>query len=263
MWIAVRNNKPKIVYELLLKEANPNIISNGETPLTIATRKGFVDIVEMLKGETQRLENNRQAAGPALWEAVEYNNIEEVSKLCDLYKNDESVINFSSPVIRHYGQTLLIRAIVNKNEAIAERLISCPSININKQDNCGGTPLWVAVFKHIPNIVKKLFEKKPLLIVPNGKKINESAFKPFTYQNTLYTAKPLIMYYDKNPVQLAEFMYSQTSIIEVKKKKDLTEILTIFGKTVDWRGNVKNAGGRRRMSRRKSIRSKNKTFRRR
>jgi hypothetical protein len=189
--------------------------------------------------------------------------------LCDLYENDSSVINFSSPVTRHYGQTLLIRAIVNKNEAIAERLISCRSIDINKPDGCGGTPIWVAVFKHIPNIVKKLFEKDPRLIAPNGKKINKSLFELFTYENALYTAKPLIMYYDKNPVELAEYMYSQTSIIERSKLEEFRKILEIFGKTFDWRGNVinvgnvKNAGGRRRMSRRKSIRSKNKTFRRR
>lgn len=141
---AVEKNSKNCVGILMQYGAKPDVSNDrGETPLTIASRKGYKEIVEALSEQSFD-------KGNALMIAVMENQLETARSLLAKGANPE--------VKDKNGDNLLMNAIRKKNESMAELLIS-KGANVNHQNFREETPLSYAVNQGMTNLVNRLLSE--------------------------------------------------------------------------------------------------------
>ncbi len=141
---AVDKNSKSCVNILMQYGAKPDIPNEkGETALTIASRKGYKEIVEALS--EQSLDK-----GNALVVAVMENQVAAAKSLIEKGANPE--------IKDKNGDNLLMLAIQKKNEQMAEMLIA-KGANVNHQNFKEETPLSFAVHQGLGNIVALLLNE--------------------------------------------------------------------------------------------------------
>ncbi len=141
---AVEKNSKNCVGVLMQYGAKPDLANEkGETPLTIASRKGYSQIVEALSEQSYE-------KGNALMIAVMENQLETAKSLLSKGTNPE--------VKDKNGDNLLMLSIQKKYEAMAELLIS-KGANVNNQNLREETPLSYAVHQGLTKIVTRLLNE--------------------------------------------------------------------------------------------------------
>jgi len=100
----------------------------------------------------ERRKDRAEAVAPYLWQAVEMGNVQEVKRLCKKWSGDKYIINWAHP--EFFDSTPLHMAL--RSPKCTEILLSTLSIDVNKGDKDGHTPLWLAAYLGQTEIVQAL-----------------------------------------------------------------------------------------------------------
>ena len=98
-----------------------------------------------------------EEAGRSLWLAVNNKDSYEVKKLCEKYKNNERVLNWTDD---EYGETPLHRAVAKKDYLVTKILVDTEGVDVNTQNNYGWTPLFFASSAGFPSVVEELLKRE-------------------------------------------------------------------------------------------------------
>ena len=147
---AIENNKSYIVQQLINEKVNVNVKNNvGETPLMLASYRGYRDIVNMLlKVDVIKIDEPDNIGWTAVMYAVDGGKLSIVKKLIEKGAD----VNTQDDLI---GITPLEYASNSGYEYIVDSLLNA-NAKINKQNNLGWTALMRAGEL---SIVKKLIER--------------------------------------------------------------------------------------------------------
>ncbi len=131
--------------------------NSGITPLYIAAKKGYLQIVKALLGK-EEIDVNRPVnitLQSPLHAATEFNHLDVVK---ELLKHPMINVNAQTSV----SNTPLHIASRDGYALIANELLTHPAIDINKQAKYGATPLYIASkFEH-PDVVNILLEREEI-----------------------------------------------------------------------------------------------------
>jgi len=157
---AVYAGDEETVKRLLASKTNPNIaLSNGVTPLYIATAKGYTEIVKLLL-TTDGIEVNKAAidGSTLLLIASNFGHIEIVKLLLASGAEVDKAINDDYPPLHS--------ASANGHTEIVQLLLAAGA-EVNKVNKNGTTPLYFASQNGHTEIVK-------LLLAANGIEVNKA-----------------------------------------------------------------------------------------
>jgi len=133
-----------------------------------------------LEAEVNSSDPETEAAGRELYEAASDGNYPEVRSLSRKWKENPSVLNWANP--DDNGKTPLHAAF--GHDTCMSTLTNTPGIDVNKWDNDGITPLWMAAHECRPDIIKILLAAPGIDInkAPTGGEYN--GMSPLYIANT-------------------------------------------------------------------------------
>jgi ankyrin repeat protein len=161
LYLACQNGHLDVVIELLNRlEIDVNTRYNGITPITMACQMGHLDIViELLKQPGIDVNTEDNGVTP-LAVACQHGHLDVVKEL--LKKQSEIDIN----AVSNTGSTALYSACLFGHLAVVKELLKQSSVDVNKGNNEGMTPLDLAYYGRSHEIVSELVKNPKIEIEP-------------------------------------------------------------------------------------------------
>jgi len=116
------------------------------------------------------------STGMLLWVAVNAKAVEYVRALCRDMSGQWDVLNWANP--GNNGYTPL--HVANDNPQCTALLLSTPGIDVNKVDNDGQTPLWLAAYNGQPETVQALLAAPGIDVNRAPRGMSWSGMSPLT-----------------------------------------------------------------------------------
>jgi len=161
VYYSAKNNWPNILSKLVEKRVDVNALTEGQTPLYLACKRGETEIVKLLLSNGAN--PNIATVGPYMWyplqaacRGLHYDTV----KLLLEYKADVNVCDLTGKTAVHYAlESTRYPNTDSDTGTVMVQLLLDAGADVNAAYEAGETPFYIACFEGLESLAKNVVQR--------------------------------------------------------------------------------------------------------